>query len=453
MYPFFVIRRVNYLKRIRIPKLVIIVPAVIGICFFIYFILNLIFSPYWDSVYAPTGYFSMATMRQASPSDTVYTKQQACDDLDYLVKYLSRVHPDYIDGIPAEIEELHKEKKNSFADEVSSLELWRAAAEIVSAVGDPETLVMPSFEQNYLVDYINKINLGYTPMSVDGKKIEDILHDNSKYLSFGSEEQGIALIKALIQSKEGYKFLNMDSTGHKIVYVAANGTKETVSYSETDFYPYSEAVNMIEYKTEEAYTYEINKKNNYGLITINSCDYDSDFKKFVYEFFGEVADKNIGNVIIDLSDASAGSSQVADEIIMYLSVDKVNIPGGVYRMGPYLMKWDTESQQINHYDDLLYNGRVYLIISEKTLSSAVMAAEMFADNGLAVSVGEPCGSMPACCGDVAVFQTPNAALSFQVSTKRFARIDESKTDLPLEPDVFCDRSEALSKICEIIKNK
>ena len=53
--------------------------------------------------------------------------------------------------------------------------------------------------------------------------------------------------------------------------------------------------------------------------------------------------------------------------------------------------------------------------------------------------------------DVAVFQTPNAVLSFQVSTKCFDRIDAAKSDLPLEPDIVCDNGESLSKTIDLIK--
>ncbi len=387
----------------RIPRPLIIVPLVIGICFVLYVLLNFIFSPYWDSVYTPTGYFSMASMKRTGRSDTVYTKQQACDDIDYLVKYLKRVHPDFIDGIPDDLTKLIEDKKDSFGEEVGTIELWRAAAEITSAVGDSETLVMPSFEQDYLVDYINKIDSGYTPVSVNGKTIGEILDDNSRFFSYDTDAYGERLITALIQSRDGLEFLNINSDKIIITYLY-KGETETAEYTESDFFPYEDAVSMIVQTEQQPYTDE----------------------------------NDIHNIIIDFSNLSSGTSQVADEIIMYLSVDEVTIPGGEQRMGPYMMKWDSEKQQINHYDDLLYDGNVYLLISEKTASAGVMASEMLIDNGLAVSVGTPCGTMPDCCGDVAVFQTPNAVLSFQISTKRFNRIDESKSGLPLEPEVICE---------------
>ncbi len=434
----------------RIPKPVIIVLSAIVLCLALYIVFNMIFSPYWDSVYAPMGYFSLASMRQAEPADTIYTKKQACDDLDYLVKFLGRVHPYYIDGVSDDINTLLQNKKDSFGEEVSTYELWRSAAEIASKADDPETLVMPSFAQNYLVDYINKLNSGYTPVSVNKVKITQMLQDNSQYFSFDSETKGLSLITALFQSREGYTFLNIDTENLSVEYISPNGTTILQTYSDKDFYPYEEAVNMIEVQPAEPYTSIIEDEKNYGLITINTCEYDSDYKKFVYEFFGEVTSKGIENVIIDLSNASTGSSQVADEIIMYLPQDTINTPGGKLRMGPYLMKWDGETQRINHYDDMLFDGQVYLVISEKTSSSGTIAAEMFIDNGLAISIGTPCGSIPQCCGDVAVFQTPNAALSFQVSTKCFDRIDQSKSELPLEPDFICDSEETLDKAKEFI---
>lgn len=439
------------MKQIRIPKPLIIVLSTLVLCLVLYIVFNIAFSPYWDSVYAPMGYFSLASMRQADSAENKYTKQEACQDLDYLVKFIGRVHPYYIEGTSDTIMNLLQEKKDSFGDEVSTYELWKSAAEITAVVDDPETLVMPSFKQNYLVDYINKVNAGYALVSVNDVDINHILQENKRYFSFSSESNGVSLITALFQSKEGFSFLNIDTTNLKIEYLSPDGKIIFKNYSNDDYYPYDEAVNNIDAVPVEPYTSFIDAEKNYGLITLNSCEYDSDYKKFVYEFFGKVTESGIENIIIDMSNASTGSSQVADEIIMYLPVDKIKTLGGKLRMGPYLMKWDCENQRINHYDDMLFHGNVYLIISEKTSSSGTMAAEMFIDNGLVVSIGSPCGSMPKCCGDVAVFQTPNAVLSFQVSTKCFDRIDAAKSDLPLEPDIVCDNGESLSKTIDLIK--
>lgn len=441
------------MRKKHISKIFVIVPAVICICITVYIVFNVIFSPYWDSVYTPTGYFSLASMRYADTADTVYTKQQACEDLDYIVKYIGRVHPLYIDGISDEINNLLQKEKDSYGEEVTAYEIWRSAARIIAKVGDPETLVMPSFEGHYLVDYINKIYDGYTLVSVNGQTVEQIFSDNSELFSFDTEQRGRTLLTPLLQTLEGYNFLHIDYSSLEITYSSPEGNAITAEYSSADFYTYDSAVEMITAADIEPYTSEINADSGYGIVTVNTCEYDSEFKKFIYNFFGEIDDNNIKNIIIDMRNADSGSSQIADEIIMYLDEDLFTTPGGKLRLGPWLMEWSGETQKISHYDDLLYDGDVYLLVSNNTLSSGTMAAELLMDNGFVVSVGEPCGSMPMCYGDVAVFQTPNSVLSFQISTKQFNRIDESKASLPLEPDIKCDADDALNNVLRLIEQK
>ena len=84
-------------------KSLIVVTAVHAVAFITYFVLNIVFSPYWDSVYTPTGYMSFASMRNPVSDSEVFTNKQACEDINYIIKRLGRVHPDCIDGVPENV--------------------------------------------------------------------------------------------------------------------------------------------------------------------------------------------------------------------------------------------------------------------------------------------------------------------------------------------------------------
>lgn len=437
-------------KSKKINKLFIIIPTVISLSFAVYFTMNAVFSPYWDSVYPPDGYISLNGMSIAESSDTIYTNQQACDDLDYIVKCLKRVHPRFIDGVPNDIQNLLDSEKSSFSDEVSTLELWRSAARLLAAVGDSHNIIAPSFSRLYLPDYISKTEVGYSVEAINGVDLYTVFEKNKALFSYELEPWGLKAFTNCLQTKEGLEFIGIETNKIDFTYLSPEGVKETVTYTEDDFADYDTTASVLTVETSDYpdYSYDICKDDNLAVFTLNQCTYDSEFKEEVYNFFTEVLEENIKNVAIDLRNNSGGNSEVADEFILYLDRESVKRAGGYWRLGPYTMTWDARKEEISHYDDKLFDGNVFVMTSTNTFSSATLFAETIQDNGFGTVVGEVCGNMPAGFGDVVVFQTPNSLLTFQISSKYFERIDTSKADEPLTPDIQCPASDALN----VIKN-
>lgn len=443
-------------KHKKLSKIFIIVTSVILICTLIYLMLNIVFSPYWGSIYAPDGYLSFNSFSAAESDELIYTNEQARDDIDYILKYLRRVHPKYKDGLPDSLINLAEQEKNSFGEEVSTYELWRAAAGIMSSVGDAHTMVAPSFARHYLCELItftDDYTGEYDVLSVNGKTIEDLFNENNDLFSYELESWGVISLKNCLQTLEGMKFLGIDTSDLTIDYIDSKGSIKEAHYTDKDFLDYESAGQILTNDEVVPYEYKIDEENNVGVITLNSCDYNDEYKEFLYNFFSDVIDKDIDNVVVDLSKNTGGNSQVANEFILYLNEDTFKTGGGVWRLGPYMMSWDSAEDKIAHYDDMLYDGCVYVITSGNTFSSATLFAEYIADNEFGMIVGNPCGNMPQSYGDIAVFQTPNAKLSFQISTKYFKRIDENKAYEPLLPDYECTPDEAMNIIYGLAGSK
>ncbi len=72
------------------------------------------------------------------------------------------------------------------------------------------------------------------------------------------------------------------------------------------------------------------------------------------------------------------------------------------------------------------------------------------DNHLGTIIGEEPGNDPNGYGDVVNFATPNAHLYFQVSYKKWNRIDRNATDKYITPDIPCPASEALNTLYDTI---
>ena len=414
-----------------------------------FFIFNIFFSPYWDSVYAPTGYLSFASMRHPENDSETFTNKQACEDIDYLVKILGRIHPECMDEVPHNVLDAAEEQKNNFSDEVSSYDVWRACARVLHEMNDAHTMGGPSFSLDYLKGHKEIVSSGYELAAINGVSIEDIFRNNKELVSYDLEPWGVNIVEGLVSTKEGLKYLGIYEDTLEYTYLGADGSKLVRSYSSKDFY--SEETSEENETSDVPYRYEIVKEPSAAVLTLDSCVYDMEFREFIYNFFRDITEKEIGSLIIDLRENSGGTSQVFDEIMIYLDHDKFKSAGGRWRLGPYMMKWESAEQKVTHMDDVsVFGGKVYILTSGNTFSSGTMIAEYMQDNGFAAVIGEECGSMPAGYGDVSVFQTPNSAVTFQVCTKYFDRVDESKRDEPLTPDIKTSRQTALSYALDMI---
>ena len=94
-----------------------------------------------------------------------------------------------------------------------------------------------------------------------------------------------------------------------------------------------------------------------------------------------------------------------------------------------------------------FSGKKYVITSVSTYSSATDFAMLIQDNGIGEVVGEASGNMPASYDVVSRFQLPESHINFQISSKKWHCVDESK-ELPILPDIECDPEEALDVLKE-----
>ncbi len=439
----------------RRGKFLFVIAVVITTAIVTYIVLNVVFSPYWNSVYPPSGYLSLISMSTAESADIIYTKKEATEDLDYIVKCLERVHPLYNHGISSDVKECLENEKNSFGERVTSYELWHSAARLLNSTGDSQNMTAPSFPRNYLTDYLKKTHSGYVLEKINGMTVDEIFQQNNDLFSYELEAWGKYALENCFQTLEGLKFIGFDSDSFEYTYINEKGIEEAVVYSGDDFHDYETSAEILGRETDDTPLYSSNviKDKNVAVLTLDSCVYDEDSRTFLYDFIEETTNSNISNIVVDLRNNSGGTSQIADEFLSYLNHDSFRTPGGEWRLGPYIMRWDSSDEQISHYDEMRFDGDVYILTSVKTFSSATLFAEIIQDNGFGKIAGEPCGNMPDGYGDIVVFQTPNAVLSFQISSKHYERIDTSKSDLPLIPDIECNADDALDEVMSIIEQK
>ncbi|NLX79604.1 MAG: hypothetical protein GXY95_07000, partial [Clostridiales bacterium] len=202
---------------------------------------------------------------------------------------------------------------------------------------------------------------------------------------------------------------------------------------------------------ETFYDYSVDKDSGVGIFTLRQCIFDKTYKTALKDFFTSVRDGGVHSVIVDLRGNPGGNSLGANEFLRYLPVESYQVGRSTVRFGPVI--WENQpGRQKNQQAEHVFSGDVYVLTSTDSFSAAMDFATLLSDNGLCTVVGEIPGNMPSSYGDVLHFQTPNALLAFTVSYKYFMRPDESKSNLPLLPDVQISANDALEEALRLIHN-
>ena len=395
--------------------------------------------------------------------NVTYSKAEALEDYMYMIKYLKKVHPKTHDGFDDELMDKMLEVKNDLesTDQIKGYDLCRELESVLSVLGDGHTIIQESYpEYHYMKHNYEHRHKGDTLVAINGLTFADILENNPYIVSYERKEYGERMIKNRVSSLEGLNYLGIDTTG-TITYnykTADGGTDEEVVTAE-DFLLYDEFIEYSEAVTGEDLSsdtedrgfvyYDIYEEDDLAVLTVTKCNYNDTYKQTVKAMFDEIYEKNIGNVAVDLADNSGGSSMVANEFIKYLDVDSYYSWPDVMRFGPLMIK-DKKGLVTNNKRGHGFNGNVYIITSVWSYSASMDFAMLIQDNGIGKVVGEACGNMPKSYGQIIRFVLPNSGLIVQISTKEWHRVDETKEDLPVLPDIECDPYEAVDVIKEII---
>ena len=413
------------------------------------------FNPYWNSsTYRSTD--------QKQNGTVILTRKEALRDLDYAVKYLKKIHPLTLNGLPAEAEVKEKEVRSRLEslDTIEGYELAREIESIFSLLRDGHTYVEESYDGYHIMKHIYEHNrLDHTLVGINGERFEDYLVSHPGLCSYETTAYGIRMLKNRIVNLEGLKYLGVDISGDIVYnYETAEGREVTETVRAEDFLlmdeylAYEEAVtgdDLHSSENRDFVYYVIDKEHSLAVLTLNSCRYNGFYKETVRNLFKEVEEGGIRNIAVDLRTNGGGSSMVADEFISYLSVDSYRDWADELRINPFLIRHSGSDVKNKKKGDG-FSGNVYILTGVRTYSSAMDFAMMIKDNDLGTLIGEPCGNLPASYGEVVSFRLPESGLYMQVSVKKWHRVDESKEGEPLMPDIECPEARALEVLLNTI---
>ncbi len=378
------------------------------------------------------------------------TKQQAEQDLDYLMNRIRERHPAWLDGsddLVFRVTEQYQTELANLNESETVLSLWQAAARICAVLEDGHTNVWinPADERLYINDFTQLGQYG-TPAKINHTDTDELYRVFLTQFPYETEAYARSIFKKLILRRQYLEFFGVDTAeGVTFTFDTPEGPAE---YLYT-FVAAPEIIGGNVSGTGEWVSYTIDTANDTGVFTLTECNPNEEYLSTLDEFFGKVFENGLSNVIVDLRGNGGGNSRVANEFLRYVDVDSYRAWDSAVRFGPILIH-NKDIVKKNDRKETVFDGNLYVLTDLHSYSSAMDFAMLVGDNDIGVLVGEASGNMPSSYGDVLSFQTPQAGLCVGISYKKWFRIDQSKSESPLTPDYECAPEQALEKAYELI---
>jgi len=419
-----------------------------------------------------------------------YSKQQLAEDVRYLVATVADVHPDMYHSIDkASYSLLADSVLAALHDGMTANEAWPVMARLIGALNEghsvfnyPETIVNElKGGGNYLFPVLIKEFNGNT-LSVrldasaedklqPGDEITGINGFTTKALmdKLGSYAGGLPQYKAIDICRNLIVYLHLYGiTGPYHINYQHNGqaggvTVNAVSWS--DFRNHIAIKNKSLPKPKPVADYQfdfLNQDKAYLILNTLTAE-PAVFKQFLDSCFAVIKNKPTKRLIIDLRKNGGGNSILGQMLLSYITDKPFRMTGGVvwkvsqeYKdqlneklkgEGPQKMAYYFNAKNGSVisgsgdkplppvHNELLYKGKVIILIGPHTFSSANMLANTVQDYKLATLIGEPSGEPANDYGELAFLKLPNTGFTFTTSTKQFIRANGNAKDRnPVIPD-------------------
>lgn len=447
-----------------------------------------------------------------SYAQTMPAYHQVCEDIDTMVSLIEQVHPAPYVRLSKKTfyNEVKKSKKRLQKGEISRLraymELSRLAALFKeghlsvssrSALFSEEEKGFPYLSLFHIAPQTHRLILkcdtvlggisflkGDELLKIDHLKAKKIVEKSLKY-TFGERDFYRCTRAEYDGTLQKWLYLNMPKDYYRIVMKTSRGTKTLML----------KALNKKEIKAiqakrpkgkgaeaeeDKAWSYEM-YNDSVMILHFNECVIEG-FPEFLSEMFRQARMKNVRHLVIDNRYNDGGNSNASDEICRYLT-DKPFI--GCYRIvirisepvrefyRSYLKEYpqlsesialpDTIMNEVMSLDDyqqpyadsLRFTGKVYLLNSHETFSSASWLAEVFKYYKLGIIVGEETGGMNISSGDIINTILPHTKMNLMLPYKMFYMIgaEDGSEIHGVLPDVPQSSEKAMDWVLKKICNK
>lgn len=417
------------------------------------------------------------------------SRSQAQFDINSLVYGLSQIHPDMF-SVCGQIDFLQAVNKaiQSIPDSISQLDLYRVAAPLVVMLGDGHTHL--SFPYNSVFTREQTRLPLFVKVSVErsvtcDRSIDSIIPAGAKILSIngiGINEMLDAMLPYVSGERAHFKSaqLSYDFPAYFHMFYAADSYD--VEYLPTDkkkpLRHTFAATTLEEMKkrmpsqkkaSTKPYSFSIDKEKGVAVMDFRMFYSTNKMKYFADSMFTALRRENIKHLIIDIRNNGGGISEVGDELLRYISpVPFVQMSKELVRLSPLTCNLTGESTNNLGYrlyeekpesyiqprtaEEGHFTGKVYLLTSNQTFSSASSFAWAFKECGMGLIIGEETGGMSVSYGDVVKYELPVSKLTCYISYKRFWHLHADENDIHgTLPDIVVPANKAMEAAMKAIR--
>lgn len=415
------------------------------------------------------------------------TREQARFDIDALVYGISQIHPDiYSVCTQEQLLRAVNQAKDSLGDSVTTLQLYRAAAPLVAMIGDGHTCLQFPYKDVFTDSTLRMpvfVRIGSDRAIICESSIDSVIPYGSAILSINgvpADTMIDAMMPYVSGERQHYKLVRVGYSFYGLFHMLYGADAYDVEYrlpgesrTQRHIFPAATRADIISRcpsvsrESSSDYTFSIDRSRDVAVMDFRSFTDAGRMSAFADSMFTSLRDARIGNLIIDLRANGGGNSAVGDVLLRYISpLPFVQMEKALIRVTPLsarLIGNGVTPCLVFHQADSAdyirplsraeghYDGRVYLLTSNNTFSSASSFAWVFKECGVGPVVGEETGGMSVSYGDLLVYSMPVSGLSTTVSYKRFWLLHADERDIHgVIPDVPVKAPDALDTALEMI---
>ena len=303
----------------------------------------------------------------------------------------------------------------------------------------------------------DSIEIGSEVISINGQPIEHILA--KIYPLVSAERPYFKNTKIELYSFPRYYwqvFGNLDEFEVEMRSEGASEKYTLLAVSVLDGY---------EMKRTEVLNASMKLKFFEGSAYLNPGNFSGDeqkYQQFIDSAFAVVNERESKNLIIDLRNNGGGDDSFSDYMVSYIA-DKpfkwnssFTLKTSQFLKDHVRQHYDTtqpfwqsvlshENGEIYDYEfdayqpqpkEKRFNGQVYVLVNRQSHSQSTVTAAQIQDYGFGTIVGEETGDYPSLYASVFRYELPLTKISVQVSKGYIVRVNGSKEERGVMPDIF-----------------
>ena len=398
-----------------------------------------------------------ATPFPVTAQPAYYSRAALAADLDSMYAVVRQVHPDMSAGVPRRMFERELDRtKASLPDSMHLAAFIIRVAPLLPLLNDGHTC-FPAFHSIWICElcplavYVDPETMDATVvrdlsdtaqiperaelLAINGHPIHELVADMLRYISgerrafrISQLNQGLTFSHCL-QKLHGWDCFDIRyrvGTDTVEVSLAAvpNGPALAARLPQTNRDPIRD------------FSLQVNDATRTALLEFNACTFGEDnyLNRFLDSAFTELKERGVTDLIIDIRRNGGGGTGPVDELFQYISpVPFRQFDKGIIKISdPLKAAYPALSAQRNgrHHarirrliplrdNPLRFTGRMYLLTSSYTFSSAKDLAWAFRYFGMGTVIGEETGGTVVSFGNAYQFRMPNTRCVYSVSGKRF----------------------------------